>query len=160
MKKLLLIATVLISSITFAQDCSGFDVEKDKFTGEVRHTAYHMLSRTSIVKVVRPNGDTSYYMKLKANGSDFNVGLKGLKILLKNGEIIEKPEVELDVEHVVDTSVGVRSIYIYSAFIELTESDIDLLTQHKITDVRLYVYDAKTMFPGKILKMLKCITGR
>ena len=91
-------------------------------------------------------------MRISVYGSTVNIGKTGAIILLSNGVKIEKPEAKINVE-VSKYSEG----YDYSTFFVLTEDDIAKMRDNKITDVRLYVYDAWIENGVKIGEYLKCI---
>lgn len=132
--------------------CRNIDVKGDKFTGDTTYIT-PASSGFSFIKVKKEKSVT-IYMSKNEPGSTLNVGKKGLILLLENNKRIEKPDAELNVK---TSSYG--SSYIYSAFVELTDSDIKLLTENAITDNRLYIYDGKVREGDgkKIMEYLKCL---
>ena len=77
-----------------------------------------------------------------------------MNILFEDGTKLTKPQEKIDTK----TSSG-RG-YIYSAFIQLSQSEIKLLTEKNITDTRLYIYDGKVDKDSakKIREYLKCLS--
>lgn len=92
-------------------------------------------------------------MSINELGSTINVGIKGLTLLLENGKKIERPNADIDAK----VNKG-GSGYLYSAFIELTKEEIDLLINNPITDNRLYIYDGQIKNGAKLSEYLKCLT--
>lgn len=74
-------------------------------------------------------------------------------ILFEDGTKFTKPEAS------IDTEVSSGSGYIYSAFIQLTQAEIKLLTEKNITDTRVYIYDGNINKDSskKIKEYLKCL---
>jgi hypothetical protein len=150
MKKQILILVLLIASLSsFSQDCSSIDRKVDKYNGEVSlHTPYKNVTFYKII-----SGQTTiYYMSLDAPGATCNLYEKGVKILLSNGTVMEWSDAE------IETDVGAYG-YIYSAFIQIDESEINQLLTSPITDFELYIYDGKvTKSQGeKLIVNLNCL---
>lgn len=129
--------------------CKDITTTTDKFTGESRSTTEYSEG-ILLMKTVK-DGSSKIYLKINEPGSTLNVGKKGLILLLENGKKIERPNAKIDVE------VNSGS-YVYSAFIELTDSEIKLLKENAITDNRLYIYDGTIKKGKKIIEYLKCLT--
>jgi hypothetical protein len=132
--------------------CNDIEESKDKFTNEITYRSPESEG-ISIIKV-KAGVKVNTYLSIRVGGSTVNVKEKGVILLLDNKLKITKPDAELDVD--VNTS-KYGSGYIYSAFIDLNINDIKLLTQNKITDVRLYIYDNDITDGKKISEYLKCI---
>jgi len=89
-------------------------------------------------------------MSLTTIGSTPSTG-EGVIILLENGQKITKN---------IETSVDVNdnAQYEHSAFISLTNTDIELLKQYEMTDARLYIFDMKIKNPEQYLGYINCLT--
>lgn len=129
--------------------CRKIKTEKDKFSGEIKSKSPGKEGITFIK--VDKEGETSLFMMIKESGTTENVGMKGLIILLENGEKIDKPEapIEFDVE---------GKNYVYSAFVELTREDVQKLLKSPMTYNRLYVYDGEIKNGDLFQEYLKCLT--
>lgn len=134
--------------------CRNIEVKGDKFTGDTTYMT-PAASGFSFMKV-KKGKNVTIYMNKNEPGSTLNVGKKGIILLLENNKRLEKPDIELDVK------AGSGSSYVYSAFFELTEADIKLLTENAITDSRLYIYDGKVRDGDgkKIMEYLKCLLDK
>tara|TARA_B110000879_G_C10688180_1_gene324365 strand:- start:21 stop:410 length:390 start_codon:yes stop_codon:yes gene_type:complete len=123
----------------------------DKFEGDTTYTSPYKSGYLDLVHFIKVN--EVVYMSLKAPGSTPNVGKEGVVVLLENGDKIEKPEAKIDVD--VNAAAG----YDYTAFFTLDKSDIEKLKASPITDLRLYIYDAKILKKKalKYLEYIKCI---
>ena len=128
--------------------CSQIKVEEDKFSNKTTLRT-DLLEDVSFTKIIDENG-TRIYMSLDAYGSTLNVGISGVKVLLDNGDVLN-----FDVK--VDANSGEGSRWKYSAFILLNDQDIKVLTQHSITDLRLYIYDRTVENGNKFKELLKCL---
>jgi hypothetical protein len=135
--------------------CRNIEIRADKFTGDTTFMT-PAASGFSFIKVKKGKTSTIYLNKNEP-GSTLNVGKKGVILLLENNQRIEKPEAKLDVRL---SSIG--SSYIYTAFLELTDADIKLLTENTITDSRLYIYDGRVSEADgkKIIEFLKCLLDK
>lgn len=130
--------------------CKDIETKTDKFSGET--TASSDYSEGIKFLKITKNGSSKIYMAINETGSTLNVGEKGLILLLENGNKIERPNAKID----VDTGSGRN--YVYSAFIELTEKEVDLIINNPITDDRLYIYDGVIKNGAKLSEYLKCLT--
>jgi hypothetical protein len=133
--------------------CKDIEENKDKFTNDITFRT-PKSDGISIVRVKKENS-VNTYLSIRVHGSTVNVNEKGVILLLENGVKIQKPDEKLDVEVTSDGSG-----YTYSAFINLDPNDITLLTQHKITDVRLYIYDRNITNGKKLIEYIKCIKDK
>ncbi len=124
----------IISKIDLPKDfyCDDITVKKDKFNGEISYTT-PIRKGINFIKIEK-DGKTSIYMSILQFGSTLSVGKKGLILLLENGARISRPNAEIDVD-------AADNGYRYSAFIQLTSSEINLLKKYRVTDDRLYIYD-------------------
>lgn len=130
--------------------CKDIETTTDKFSGETTASSDYSEG-IKFLKIIK-NGSSKIYMAINESGSTLNVGEKGLILLLENGNKIERPNAKID----VDTGSGRN--YVYSAFIELTKKEIDLITKNPITDDRLYIYDGEVKYGAKLSEYLKCLT--
>src|SRR5690606_30521893 len=128
--------------------CKDIETTTDKFTNEITSRSDYSEG-ISFLKITK-NGSSKVYLAINESGSTVNVGKKGLILLLENGKKIEKPNAPIDVE-------AGRSNYVYSAFIELTKAEIDLIINNPITADRLYIYDGEIKFGAKLSEYLKCL---
>jgi hypothetical protein len=133
--------------------CSKLTIINDKFEDK---TSYYSPQESGfiVIKVIS-NGVPKYYLDVEEGGSTVNVNGKGLYLLFDDGSKINKENAEINVK------VGNKyTPYIYSAFIELTNEDLNILKTKKITDNRLYIYDGTVDSESAILiqEFVKCIT--
>jgi predicted secreted protein len=146
-----------VGDFTIPKDfyCRNIEIIADKFTGDTTYMT-QAASGFSFIKVKKGKSST-IYLKKNEPGSTLNLSKKGVILLLENNKRLEKPDADLDVKA---SSYG--SGYVYTAFFELTENDIKLLTENAITDSRLYIYDGKVRDgDGKrIIEFLKCIVDK
>lgn len=133
--------------------CKDIKESKDKFTDEIKYSSSES-DGISFSRIKKGNA-TNTFLSVNVAGSTVNVNIKGVILLLENGFRIDRPDAEIDVKV---SSRG--SGYIYSAFMDLEANDIILLTQNKITDVRLYIYDNSITNGKKLLEYLKCIINK
>jgi hypothetical protein len=131
--------------------CKDLSIEEDKFE-KVKRSYSPYVSGVSFMKNEK-GGKVSIYMSIRESGATLNVNEKGLYLLLENDKRISRPNAEIDVD------AGSGSNYVYSAFIELSKKEIDLLLNNKITDDKLYIYTGEigTESAKKIQEYLKCI---
>lgn len=131
--------------------CDKFTVNKDKFEDK---TSYYSPQESgfTVIKIVS-NGITKYYLSVEEGGSTANVDGKGLYLLFDDGSKINKENTKIDVK------VGNKGGFIYSAFIELTNEDLEILKTKKLTDNRLYIYDGtvNSESANLIQEYVKCI---
>lgn len=133
--------------------CEDIETTTDKFTGEIKSvTPYSEGVR--FIKVVK-DGKTSIYFTMNETGSTPNVGKTGLILLLENGKRIDRPAEPIDVK--VNEAKG-GSPYVYSVFMLLTPTEINLLKENAITDNRLYIYDGTIENGKKLKEYLICLT--
>lgn len=131
--------------------CKDIETTTDKFSGEITESSDYSEG----IKFIKSTKDgvSKIYMAINEPGSTLNVGKKGLILLLENGKKIERPNADIDAK--VNTS---GKNYVYSAFIELTKAEIDLIINNPITDDRLYIYDGEIKNGAKLSEYLKCLT--
>tara|TARA_B100001059_G_scaffold218898_1_gene239496 strand:- start:397 stop:1170 length:774 start_codon:yes stop_codon:yes gene_type:complete len=106
----------------------------------------------SFTKVIdNENNNERIYLSIKVIGSTANAFIKGVKVLLDNGEKLSFPEAK------IDSRVTDNAEFEYSCFIEISKQEIELLTENLITDVRLYVYDKKISSSSMYKGFLNCV---
>jgi len=125
----------LVKGFSYSSDYVSQFIKKetDDFTGEVTITS-PILNDVSLLKVIKKGSSTPiYYLDLETGGSTLNYNVKGVIVLFKDGSKWSKPEQKIDVR----VSDGWR----YSAFITLTQQDLQLFSSKEIDKFRLYIYD-------------------
>lgn len=137
--------------------CNDLNTRKDKFTGDTTISSPFEFG-IYFMKIIKDN-KPSIYMFVQESGSTLNVNKKGLFFILDNGQKIMRPNAKIKVKVNDVASLGLTDDYLYSALIKLTPGEINLLTNHRITDERLYIYDGTIVQePGNLLKeYLKCL---
>lgn len=134
--------------------CDEIDRTVDEFTDEIKMNS-PIISGSSISSVIIyktiTKSRTSYYLSLHTNGNTLNVGESGVIILFTDGTKMNKPD-KVDVE-VADKD------WDYSAFITLTQSDLQILSSKKIDKFRLFIYDeiVSKWLAEKFVVYVKCI---
>lgn len=113
--------------------CSDITKIDDKFTGEITYRSPY-LSGIGFSKVVRDT-QSDIYMSISTSGLTCSVMKNGAYLLFDNGEQIKWPQA------VVSTDAG-SGYFRYRAFVKLNPNDLELLKNHLLTDVRLYIYDS------------------
>jgi hypothetical protein len=104
----------------------------DKFTGE--KTYYGGGTIVSFSKYVKGK-TSSQYVAIRVNGSTLNYGCYGVNILFKNGKKIIRSKEKVDSDYY-------NNGWQYRAFFTPTANEIALFKTQKISDVKLYIYDA------------------
>jgi hypothetical protein len=123
--------------------CEDIITETDKFTKKI--TKYSpLLEDIGFTKV-----GGKIYISLYAKGETLNVNERGVKIILKDGSIINKPNLNIDVTY--------NSGYRYSVFFPLNKLEIQKIIKNPITDFRLFIYDNTVSNPDKFSYYLKCL---
>lgn len=130
--------------------CISIYRKVDKFDGTVTFTS-PILNQITLYKVIKDN-NVFYYMRLKCLGSTMNVMEKGVTILFENDLRIDRPEIEIDVDA---TSDG----YSYSAFIDLSIEEMNIIANNQMTDFKLYIYDCivNVFKRKKYMKYANCL---
>lgn len=131
--------------------CQDIKTKTDKFEGTTISRSKDLYG-ISFAKEIR-DGSSYIYMRLENEGSTLNVGENGLILLFENGKKLERPNEN------IDTKVNKHGKgYLYSAFIELTRPEIELIIENRITDTRLFIYDAEVKYGDILSEYLKCLT--
>ena len=133
MKKVFVLIIVLISTQSYSQGPCSITKKVDKFEDEVKYsTRFNKLIRG--LKYVEGE-EVSFYLSLTCYGSTLNVREQGVKILLENGQKLNFPDIEIDVE------LSESGNYEYSAFIPLNDENVKVLAESRITNYKLYIYE-------------------
>lgn len=132
--------------------CKKIETTTDKFNGKTTSRTDYSEG-VSFIKITEDKS-SKIYMSINEIGSTLNVGKKGLILLLENGKKINRPNAKLNTK----INKGGRG-YIYSAFFELTQGEIKLIIENKITDNRLYIYDGVIKNGEKFGEYLKCLSN-
>jgi len=144
----------VVGGIDYPEDyfCKSIIQSRDKFSGEFSYSSpYGAIQYNKLIK-----GNTARtQMSLRVYGDRLVLNTKGITILLENGFRIEKPEVKI-----VVNSVKCSTGYTYTAFFDLTESDIKILTANMITDYRLYMFDTTPAAPKALMEYIKCLATK
>ncbi len=134
MKKITLILFAIFSTISFAFgqkidsiDCSGVRKTTDEFTGYMDFKV-RITDEVYFLKI-KNGGVSTYYLSIWIKVLGFYHG-QGVRIILKNGERIYKPNEE------VVANYSASDFYV-TAFIRLTTADIALLKQSGIEKYKL-----------------------
>lgn len=153
--------TVLMLFCNLASYCQCERITKkvDKFTGEITLNSprgLYMSMAGHFYKSITKD-TTNYYLYLHTCGFSITQA-KGVIILFEDGSKLEFPNEEIKAE------VPVSNEYCnfeYQALINLSQSDIDKLLSHKMTDFRLYIYDRKigSSQAKKLQEYLKCLVN-
>ena len=108
---------------------------EDKFSDLKAYESKHVNGFKVVVGSRIVDGEKYTAIQLHKNtvGRTCEVGKQGFVMLLENGDKIEKPDAEIEV-NVNPTG----SAYVYSVVIPLTEEDLQKLSQYRITDTKTY----------------------
>ena len=129
--------------------CAKITRSVDEMTDEIKlNTPYG--SDFSIYKYITSES-TEYYLSLNTTGSTVVVDGTGVIILFTDGSKMTKPD-----------EIGVKAGsngFNYSAFISLTQEDLDVLSTKQIKKFRLYIFDQKVEpFEGEeFTNFVKCM---
>lgn len=134
--------------------CEDFTVTKDKFSGMTAYTSKPISGFTVSKGTKVIDGQTYSVIQLHKNtvGRTCEVGKKGFIMLLENGDRIEKPEAEIEVQ-VNPTG----SAYVYSVDIPLTDEDLQKLSQFKVTDTKTYIFTSEVKDGDILMEYIKCL---
>jgi hypothetical protein len=143
----------LVSGLNYPDNywCNKFTISKDKFEDKISYFS-PQTSGVTVIKVVSKN-ISKYYLSIEEYGETANVDGKGLYLLFDDGSKIIRENVDIDV------NVGRNGGFLYSAIIELSSDELNLLKSNKLTDNRLYIYDGKVdnESANLIQEYIKCI---
>ena len=78
--------------------------------------------------------NVSVYLSLISTGATVNTGIKGVKVILSNDQVLSFPNQTIDVD-VSDNG------YEYTAFITLTKENLALLKKYTVVKWKLYIYE-------------------
>lgn len=148
MRILLPLLICSLSKSVYSQTCDKYyERMVDKFDDKITFKTIR-LEKTeppvSFFKAIVPKiGDkpsfVRTYLYLVVHAPTVNVSTKGVYVLLKNGQKIIGPDIEIDVN-------ADDSDFRYSALMPIDDDQIKQLIASEITDVRLYIYEKKVNF--------------
>jgi len=146
----------LTSKIRLDKDafCKKIKRKVDDFTDDITINSPLIDNRnisSMIIYKTISKGKVIYNLRLKTFGSTVIVDGTGAIILFEDGTKITKP-VKIDVE--ADTKG-----FEYSAFLPLTQNDLEILSSKKVKKFRLYIYDetVNPVFAAKFKIYIDCI---
>jgi len=159
MKKLLLILLCL-PMIGFGQEKNKYakdiEVSIDKFDGSSTWqspTFGKGIMKLAIQPVkfikIKKDGDVVIYLSLATKGAALNVGEKGAIILFTDGEKMEFPNAEIDAD------AGEGAYWEYSAFVRISDEQLDKFITKDLDDLRLYIYESFHNVTKKKRKQIK-----
>jgi len=158
----LVIGFLLSFSIGFAQngadsfDCSQITSKPDRYTDEITFKT-KADEPISFVKI-KSKDSSFYYLRIAVKGAGAALG-DGFTLLLDNGEKVIKEDEEISIR-VLPGAAGKVKPYEYSAFVELTDADVALLSQHSIVSAKLYIYESDFKNTQPYMQSLKCLTQK
>lgn len=133
--------------------CNEIEEENDKFTNKTTFDS-PILNPISFRKV-KIGDKVSTFIKIDVIGITANVGKKGVIILFEDGTKIERPD------EVIDVNVNKKGGgFLYRSFFELNQEDIEKLSQNRISDVRLFIFDREINNGFKLQEYMKCIKDK
>jgi hypothetical protein len=132
---------------------------RDKFKNEKSYSTPQGCDKITFLKTIahtnvfNPNQTKStIYMQVSEIASDIKLNSQGMTILLENDLRIDIPREKLRVE-TNSTSEG----FVYTALLELKPEQVKLLSENKMTDYRLYLYDKEIVCGNTLKEYLKSI---
>jgi hypothetical protein len=129
--------------------CSQLTKTIDKFDDKTTIDT-PLLNSISFTKVIS-NKVSKLYMSVAQNGTTLNVGKMGLTILFSNGKRLSKPIAKISVD------AGSEGGWNYSSFISLLPTDLKLLSENIISDVKLYIYEGSIDNGLELKELLNCL---
>ena len=99
---------------------------------------------------------SNYYLKVFGLSADAFTPGKGVTIFLEEGKQVKKPSEIIKVEALKAADNSVNS-YMYSAYIILEESDIALLKQYPVKEVKMNFLTFQTMNGVRFMNYLRCL---
>ncbi len=131
--------------------CRNVDMKYDKFTGDTTFFS-EMFRGIVLYKIKAKQGQISYFMSKIGTTNTTILVEKGVTILFANGKRIERPEVEVKYK-----GIGYKNSNEYISTFELTESEIKLLLESPITDIRMFLFDTEINKGETLIEYLKCL---
>jgi len=159
MKRLFLTITVVLGlflsinaqDFSYEEYCEKVTTEVDKFTGDTTHVSPYLRTQMYFCKLVKTDKVLTW-VSVSVRSSTHSIG-KGIYLLLDNGETISRPTKRVKASYSSGT-------YRNSSSIILTEDEIQLLKEHNITAVRLYIHDADIKKPEQYRGYINCIDNK
>lgn len=130
--------------------CKDIEMRADKFTGDTTYTT-KMSNGISFIKQKKGKNE-QFFLLEDQYGATYEIGKKGLILLLANNHRIDKPNADIDVK-LNSNGKGYR----YTTVTDLNDDDIKLLVENAITDTRLYLKDDVINDGAKLMDLLKCL---
>lgn len=132
----LLFASTVLGQIG-SKGCNKLERSEDRFENTVRiSTPYKLTNLFRVIKVISET-DVATYLSIRTGGYTASVGEKGVILLLEDGTKLEWPN------EVIDCDVNTNGPgFSYTAFIRLTDEQIDQLAASKVSGAKLYIYEA------------------
>lgn len=150
-----------VKSIGSTNSCDLIDREVDDFTKEIRMNTPMFIKSFGqydalpfiVFKTIKGTR-IIYDLRLEAKGSTLNVNTVGVIILFRDGTRISKPSMKIDTKY--------NKGYEYTAFFQLTESELDVLSTKEISKFRLYIYDREItdIQSRNFIEYLRCLRVR
>jgi hypothetical protein len=132
---------------------------RDKFKNEKSYSTPTGCDKITFLKTIsHPNIFNSaktvskIYMQVSEIASEIKLNSQGMTILLENDLRIDIPRERLRVE-----TNSVSEGFVYTALLELRPDQIKMLTENKMTDYRLYLYDKEIVCGYTLKEYLKSI---
>lgn len=137
-----------------SKGCNKLERTEDRFDGKIRIvTPYKLMNLYRVHKVIEGD-ETRIYLDIRGGGYTASVGEKGVIVLLEDGTKLEWPDAGVD----CDVATGGGGFQ-YTAFIRLTDEDIDKLSASKISGAKLYIYEvpAYKKNVAELMQQMGCI---
>lgn len=155
------IALLFTFANTFGQGKYANDIKKevDKYDGTTRWSTplfgkglkMMMKEPIKLIKTKDKDGNYITYLSLLAYGLTVNVDGTGATLLFEDGDRIENPDVEIDVD-VETVATGVAS-YNYTAFFPIGDEELEKLATKNVDGFKLYIYENALYGYGKNAKL-------
>lgn len=132
--------------------CRDFTIDRDKFSGDTR--IYTDFSGSIHFSKIITGENVSYYMSLQVGGSTLNTNENGVYLILDNGEVLSFPN------EPIDTKVNTNKYggdWLYTAYVKMSDELLNKLSNHYITDIRLYIYDTSPSVDYAKERMMKLV---
>jgi hypothetical protein len=148
---------VLGGGLNYPEDffCKNIVSTNDMFTGELDYAS--PFGSVEFYKIIKENGARTQ-VTLKSQGTTLTLNAKGVIILLENGNRIERPEAKIEVTKI--KALDGSDAYLYTSVLNLTENDIKLMTENKMTKYRLFRHDTTVTTGETLMQYLRCIAAK
>lgn len=143
-------------SIIVSPACEILQKEVDEFTGKTT-ISYNANNSVYFTKIIY-NNISRYYLiifsEITIPASQYFENNKGVILLFKNGQKINKPTIKIDYKTIEYIDFGKYIRVTASAFVGLTENEFKLFIQSDIVKYRLYIYDGECSYNTDSIKCL------